>query len=122
MVLAEKIVTAIERGTANTRWRDFVDIAALASSWELDADRLIGSLRVVADHRDATLAPLANVLAGYADLAQDRWARWRRGQHLEDATPERFEDLLAVAIALADPLITGSAVGRVWQPARRMWS
>ena len=24
MVLAEKIVTALQRGTANTRWRDFV--------------------------------------------------------------------------------------------------
>jgi hypothetical protein len=27
LILAEKIVTAIRRGTANTRWRDFVDIA-----------------------------------------------------------------------------------------------
>jgi hypothetical protein len=29
LILAEKIVTAIQRGTAHTRWRDFVDIAAL---------------------------------------------------------------------------------------------
>jgi hypothetical protein len=29
LILAEKIVTAIQRGTANTRWRDFVDIASL---------------------------------------------------------------------------------------------
>jgi hypothetical protein len=29
MVLAEKIVTALERGTVNTRWRDFVDIYVL---------------------------------------------------------------------------------------------
>lgn len=29
MVLAEKIVTAVDRGSANTRWRDFVDIAAI---------------------------------------------------------------------------------------------
>jgi hypothetical protein len=29
MVFAEKIVTALERGTANTRWRDFVDIYSL---------------------------------------------------------------------------------------------
>lgn len=26
MVLAEKLVTAIARGTANTRWRDFADL------------------------------------------------------------------------------------------------
>lgn len=30
MVHAEKILTAVERGTANTRWRDFADIATLA--------------------------------------------------------------------------------------------
>lgn len=29
MVLAEKIVTALERGEQNTRWRDFTDIAAI---------------------------------------------------------------------------------------------
>ena len=32
LVLAEKIVTAIQRGTANTRWRDFVDISNLAEA------------------------------------------------------------------------------------------
>lgn len=32
MVLAEKIATAMSRGVANTRWRDFVDIAAIASN------------------------------------------------------------------------------------------
>lgn len=29
MVLAEKIVTALSRGTANTRWRDFLDLYVL---------------------------------------------------------------------------------------------
>jgi predicted nucleotidyltransferase component of viral defense system len=33
MVLAEKIVTALERGTANTRWRDFVDIYVLTGAF-----------------------------------------------------------------------------------------
>lgn len=32
MVLAEKIVTALERGDQNTRWRDFTDIAAISHS------------------------------------------------------------------------------------------
>ncbi len=32
MVLAEKIVTAIDRGRANTRWRDFVDIASISQT------------------------------------------------------------------------------------------
>jgi len=31
MVLAEKVATAIARGTANMRWRDFVDLYSLAN-------------------------------------------------------------------------------------------
>lgn len=37
MVLAEKIVTALERGEQNTRWRDFTDIAAIARSRSVDS-------------------------------------------------------------------------------------
>jgi hypothetical protein len=33
MVLAEKLVTAIARGTASTRWRDFADIYLLIRHW-----------------------------------------------------------------------------------------
>jgi hypothetical protein len=32
MVHAEKLVTALERGTANIRWRDFVDVVVLGST------------------------------------------------------------------------------------------
>ena len=32
MVLAEKIVTAVDRGPENTRWRDFVDIASITAT------------------------------------------------------------------------------------------
>lgn len=35
MVLAEKIVTAIDRGDQNTRWRDFVDIAAITATRQI---------------------------------------------------------------------------------------
>jgi hypothetical protein len=31
MVLAEKIVTALQRGSASTRWRDFGDVYQLTS-------------------------------------------------------------------------------------------
>jgi hypothetical protein len=31
MILTEKIVTAVERGTVNTRWRDFVDITSIGT-------------------------------------------------------------------------------------------
>lgn len=40
MVLAEKIVTAIDRGIVNTRWRDFADVYTLSRLHPVDAAEL----------------------------------------------------------------------------------
>ncbi len=59
---------------------------------------------MVADHRQVTIRPLADTLAGYADLAQSRWSAWRSRQAL-DTTPEQFADLLNQVISFTDPLL-----------------
>ena len=61
MVLAEKIVTAIQRGTANTRWREGADIYLLSGRHEIDGTQLHKSLVTVAAHRGAALTPLSDV-------------------------------------------------------------
>jgi hypothetical protein len=53
MVLAEKVATAIARGTANTRWRDFVDIYALAMRHPVSGATFRVSLDRVAQHRSS---------------------------------------------------------------------
>lgn len=78
MVHAEKITTAIARGTANTRWRDFVDVYLLSGRHAVDSNELRASLERVAAHRAVQLLPLTEVLAGYGTLAQAKWAAWRR--------------------------------------------
>ena len=70
MILAEKIVTAMQRGTANTRWRDFVDINALLRADRYDRTKLRTAIERVAQHRDTLVRPLAEILAGYPELAQ----------------------------------------------------
>jgi predicted nucleotidyltransferase component of viral defense system len=70
MVLAEKIVTALERGTANTRWRDFVDIYDLTGRFSIKAQALKTSLQRVAQFRNAELAPLRTALNGYAEITK----------------------------------------------------
>ncbi|MCP3994284.1 MAG: nucleotidyl transferase AbiEii/AbiGii toxin family protein [bacterium] len=104
LVLAEKIVTALQRGTANTRWRDFVDIAALAPT-NIDTGTLAESITRVAQHRATPIATLAEALDGYADLAQSKWAAWRRKQRLAD-TPSEFADLLTDVVTFADPILS----------------
>jgi len=103
LVLAEKIVTALQRGTANTRWRDFVDIAALSHT-NIDTETLGESIRRVAKHRATPIATLTNTLYGYADIAQPRWSAWRRKQQLA-TTPEEFAGLLTEVITFADPIL-----------------
>jgi hypothetical protein len=84
MVYAEKITTAVQRGTVNTRWRDFADLYLLSSRHAVDGEELHRALAEVAAYRTAELAPLTDVLDGYAAIAQARWAAWRRKKLLED--------------------------------------
>lgn len=63
-VHAEKIVPAISRGTANTRWRDFGDIYTLSGRHPGNGDELISSINVVATHRRFDLVPLSDDVAG----------------------------------------------------------
>lgn len=120
MVHAEKVVTTVQRGVANTRWRDFGDIWVLSRAHALDGTDLQAAIRHVAQHRRAGLLPLADVLDGYPQLAQSRWAAWRKRQG-RDELPERFDDLLADVIAFAEPAITDDLTGMSWNPDHGTW-
>jgi hypothetical protein len=122
MVHAEKIVTAIARGTVSTRWRDFADVYLLTRRNTIDGTDLVGSIRDVAEHRQIQRRALAQVLEGYAGIGQQRWVAWRRKQRLEDRLPEQFGDVVAAIIDFADPAVTGVVEGRTWNPTTGMWS
>ncbi|MQA07714.1 MAG: nucleotidyl transferase AbiEii/AbiGii toxin family protein [Pseudonocardiaceae bacterium] len=121
MVLAEKIVTAVERGEANTRWRDFADIYLIAGQHTIKASDLTDAITTVAAYRDVVVAPLRGSLPRYAELAQSRWAAWRRRQRLDALLPTRFADVLETATALADPILSDANTGAEWHPAAREW-
>ncbi|MCR9248759.1 MAG: nucleotidyl transferase AbiEii/AbiGii toxin family protein [bacterium] len=121
MVLSEKIVTAVQRGSANSRWRDFADIASLARRHPIDGAELRRAIRTVAEYRQVTLQPLRQVLAGFAELAQPKWATWRRRLGLDALVPESFADLLEEVIAFADPSLAADTVDAKWNPADARW-
>ena len=121
MVYAEKIITALQRGTANTRWRDFADIYILTRRHTTDGTELQRALAEVAAYRRAELSPLADALDGYATLGQARWAAWRRKQHLDDRLPSSFADVLEDVVAFADPAISAAAESQEWDPHARRW-
>ena len=121
MVLAEKIVTAIARGTANTRWRDFVDIYTLVRRHNIDSKSLRQSLLRVAKFRDVALTSLQHVLADYAGIAQQRWLSWLKKQRLESTVPAEFSLVLELVIKFADPVIASEFPNRTWDSAMEHW-
>ena len=121
MALAEKIVTMMQRGTANTRRRDFVDVYTLTRQHSLNGDELHESMTTVANHRQAELLPLEEILMGFPLLAQPKWTAWRRRQRLEHQLPENFSGILTAVSLFADPAITDQTEGKSWQSETLAW-
>lgn len=121
MVVAEKVVTMIQRGEANTRWRDFADVVALAARHPMREVDLRSSLDVVAAHRQAVLEPLGPALINMPVLAQPKWATWRNNQEHREVIPELFQNALNQASALIDPLIGADVLERTLEPSAGLW-
>jgi Nucleotidyl transferase AbiEii toxin, Type IV TA system len=121
-VYAEKIVTALQRGTANTRWRDFADVYLLRAQQDVDGTDLTAALTKVADHRGVLLAPLSQALPGYAQIGQTRYRAWIQRRDLTDRLPHQFADLLQAVSQLADPALTGDVAGRRWDHEALAWT
>ncbi len=122
MVLAEKLVTAGQRGGANTRWRDFADIYSLIRSHPLDADEVHYAIRTVAQRRQVELRPLRASLDGYAEAGQKRWAAGRARQNLTDRIPLTFADVLADVLTFADGCYATPASAQTWSPRGLTWT
>lgn len=120
MVFAEKIVTALDRGEGNTRWRDFADVYTLSRLHQIDADELRASMETVAEYRRVTLTPLLPHLADMPDRAQAKWRAWRARVHREQELPESFDDVLHAVSRFADPALTRSTSGS-WDPSAGAW-
>ena len=93
----------LERGITSTRWRDYVDIVALARHG-IDLDELLRSARGRRPPRGVTLEPVAPHLAGYGAVGQAKWAAWRRKEHLESACEENLDDQITLVASYLDPV------------------
>lgn len=123
MVLAEKIVTALQRGSASTRWRDFGDVHQLTEHHIFHAKELRQALHAVASHRCVELSGLEDAFEGYAEIGQPRWAAWRRKLQLTDSLPEDFGDALDALRRFAEPILSGTVDdSKSWDPVGHIWS
>jgi hypothetical protein len=121
MVHAEKLVTAIDRGTTNTRWRDFADVYMLSGHHPADSIELRASIGKVAEYRGVLLQPLSRVLDGWPEQAQPRWAVWLSKQDMPSDVPRLFAEVVAAIEAFADPILMEKVGSGTWDPAARAW-
>lgn len=121
MILAEKLVTAVQRGIANTRWRDFADVYLMSGKHVVFAREVRESVRRVAQHRRTNLVPLSTVWVDLAQLSQAKWSAWIRKQDLTDRLPLAFETVIHANQVFGEPVLTRSDSDERWDPQARRW-
>lgn len=120
--VAEKVVTALQRGVASTRWRDFGDLYLVPRRVAFTAGQLRDAIRVVADHRGAAVEPLSRPLDGYGAIGQGGWVRWRGRNRLEESLPGSFDEVVAAVREFVDPVLDGALDDSAeWDPAATRW-
>lgn len=119
-LLAEKLVTMIARGDANTRDRDFGDIWLVGQQIQVVAKALIDDIRRTAAHRGVDVRPLAEVLVDIRTARRTSWRRYRARTGLS-ILPAEFDEVLAFCIAFADPLLAARVSSATWSPETQTW-
>jgi len=121
MVVAEKLVTASQRGIVNTRWRDFADIYTLTRTHDFDSAQTHEAIQAVANHRHIELRPLREQLTGYAQIGQARWQAWRARQNLADRLPEEFGEVIERVLIFADGCYM-TPTATTWSSTNLTWT
>jgi len=121
-VLAEKVVTALELGLANTRVRDFADIYLLSRTQTLKFDTLRDALMATAKFRGTSLRALSTATEGLGELRNSTYAAFRKslGQRGEDL-PEGFSDAIVHVADFIDPVLAGMDSDAVWSFTNQRW-
>lgn len=121
MVYAEKIVTALQRGVANTRWRDFGDAYNLCRLQPVSYLEMRESFEAVAGRRKVELTTFKESLGDYSVIGQDRYGRWRINQDRLDL-PASFAELLDFICAFVDPMLSRTTnLHSVWDHISLQW-
>lgn len=119
--LAEKVVTAMQRGAANTRDRDFADLWVASRLHSLRAGELRRDISLVAKKRDQPLMAMSQALQRMPDRQASYTPMLGRMSYLA-SPPAIWSELLQDVISLIDPVITQSIPEpAVWSPEQKRW-
>lgn len=120
-VVAEKLEAMVQLGMANSRMKDFYDLAVLARDFHFDGELLTRAIRATFERRNTSL-PTTTPVALTAAFAEDptkktQWSGFVRKAGVRDAG-SLAETVTAVQAFVGAPLIaaaTGSAPPGTWR-------
>jgi len=104
-VVAEKVVTMMQRGETNTRERDIADIIVLTRRHAIDSGQLIAAINSTAAHRGAAVRPLRQVIGQLGAVRQSAWQAFLRRAELDAELPRSYRAALDEVCALLDSLM-----------------
>jgi len=119
--IAEKLEAMVVLGRANTRMKDFHDIAALSRRMAFEGDTLLDAIRDTFTRR-GTPVPRGAVECLDREFADDpenerRWRAWLRKSRLEDREKD-FPTVVATIREFVRPAVDAIAAGAEF---RRSW-
>lgn len=120
-VLAEKIVTMVDRGDTTTRERDFADVVLLTRRHEIDATQLSDAISATGAHRRSELRPLRQVLVTLGASRQTDWTRFLDRAGMRTDMPSTYEEAISWVADFADPILGGVVTTGTWDPTTRSW-
>jgi Nucleotidyl transferase AbiEii toxin, Type IV TA system len=121
-VLAEKIITAIALGPANTRVRDYADICTLTGARSLRQVALREALIATAQHRGVAIASLSTTIGNLIVLRAGTYTAHRSGLGRDaDRLPPDFEALVQAVVSFADRLVDETQPSKRWDHTARRW-
>lgn len=125
-VIAEKYQAMVMLGQANSRMKDFFDLAVIARRTELDGATLAAAIAATFARRQTAL-PIERPLALTKQFGEDtvKLRQWQAFQNKNRLEPESLGDTVALLDDLLWPptlvAAAGSQATTTWQPASQEW-
>jgi hypothetical protein len=123
-VLGGKVASMLLHGAANTRYKDYFDVCALARAQDFDGSALQTALVAICQAQGLVPDPSNVVFASPAFTLDPQqlqgWNRFVASYRLAAGAPS-FAEAISVLRALYGPVLSGSAGGLTWDHTAQRW-
>ena len=121
-VLAEKVVTMLDRGELTTRERDFADVYLVTASLDVAGGALTAAIDATIVYRGTDRQPIRAAVGGLAGHRQSNWSAYIATAGIEGLVPEGFDTVIDAVARFADPVVARSVQDKVWVARTRRWT